>query len=166
MDAQAGGIVLEAVALGHQLPEDLRPFPRPGMGHRHPDHVLPLGVPRMRHQQPDVPVLDGCLGAEVVLEGPVDEVDRAGGRFAEQAAAQQQMAENRRCVALPGRGGYGRQRLADDPLRPLPVEFRTAVADQPVGEPLEELDLRLLAQLDARGGAHVAFPVAAGEQHP
>lgn len=105
----------------------------------------------MRDQQPEIPVLHGCLGAEVVLEGPVDEVDGAGRRFAEQTAAQQQMAEDRRCVALLSGGGYGRQRLADDPLRPVPVEFRTAVADQPVGQPLEKLDLRLVAQLDARG---------------
>ncbi|CAM5394291.1 hypothetical protein SGLAM104S_00715 [Streptomyces glaucescens] len=149
-----------------QAAQQIGAFTGPGVRYRHADHVRPLGVRRAAHQQPEVAVLHGGPRPEVVLEGAVHELDRPLRRFAEQAAAQQQMAEDPLRVALRRGGRQGGQHVGDDPDGAFAVQLGLVVADQPVGEPLEELDLGEFGEVHpVPRGDHVAFLVPAGEQH-
>lgn len=55
--------------------------------------------------------------------------------------------EHRRGLAQYADGGYGGQRVRDQRLGPVPVQLGAPVADQPVREPLEQLELGLLGQV-------------------
>jgi hypothetical protein len=57
------------------------------MAGRHYHHFPPLGIMRILDQQSDLVVLDRRLPGQVLLERPVNEVDPADNRLAEQAAA-------------------------------------------------------------------------------
>ena len=111
VDAGAYGLV--RVAPGDQGGEDLGALAGAALRDGHADHVLPLGVRGILDQQADVPLLDEAAGAQVVLEGAVDELDGAGGGFAQQAAAEQQVPQDRGGVALGGGGGHGGQRVGE-----------------------------------------------------
>ncbi|MFI1205555.1 hypothetical protein ACH4VR_40065 [Streptomyces sp. NPDC020883] len=53
----------------------------------------------------------------------MDEVHGAGGRFAQQAAAVEEVAEDGRGGALGGRGGDGREGVGQDAFGAVAVEF-------------------------------------------
>ncbi|MFD3478942.1 hypothetical protein [Streptomyces sp. NPDC058695] len=79
------------------------------MGHRHAHDVLPLGVGGVAEQDVEVALLDRVARAEVVGERPEREGDRLRGGAAQDAAAQQEVAQDRGGVALArGVGGRGR----------------------------------------------------------
>ena len=125
-------------------------------------------VDGVAHQQPEVPVLHRRLRTQVVLEGAVDEFDGAEGGLAEQAAAYEEVAQDLRGVALRGGGRQGRQHVGDDALGAVAVHLGLVVADEPVGEPLEQLDLGEFGEVDAAVALvaeHVALLVAARQQH-
>lgn len=159
-------LVIPRVVSPLEQPADQRgPFLGTTVTHGHPDHVLPLGVSGMLRDLREVLGLDRRLRSEVVLEGAVDEVDGLRGGFAQQAAAAQQVAED---IPRPfGRGhtGHGGQQSLDQPDHPVLLRLGLAVADQPPGELLEELTLRVLRDVEALRGAHIAFLVAADKQH-
>ncbi len=149
----------------YEPPQQIRPLAVPGVPHRHAQHVVPLVVPAVLDEQVEVFGLHGGLGAQIILEGAVDEVHRVGGGLAQQPAAQQKVAEDLL-------GGFGRshlrhrrQLLADDTHGARLRRLRTPVADQPVGDPLEQLDLRLLGGPHALGDGDLPLLVAAYEQH-
>lgn len=108
-------------------------------------------------------------GCERYRASAVDELDGADGGFAEQAAADQEVAQQLGRVAL-GRGGrQGGQDVGDDALGAVAVQLGLVVADQPVGQALEELDLREFGEVDAGAAVapreHVAFRVPPREQN-
>lgn len=151
-----------------QVGQEGGPFAGAGVGDRHPDDVRPLGVEGVARQQPEVPVLHRRPRAQVVLEGAVDELDGAEGGFAEQAAADEKVAQDRGGVALRGGGREGRQDVGDDAFGTVAVHLGLVVADEPVGQALEELDLREFREMDAAGAfgrEHVALLVTARQQH-
>ncbi|WP_326774674.1 hypothetical protein [Streptomyces sp. NBC_01445] len=82
------------------------------MGHRHAHDVLPLGVAGVAEQDVEVALLDRVARAEVVEERPVREGDHLRGGAAQDAAAQQEVAQDRGGVAptrgVGGRGGRAR----------------------------------------------------------
>ncbi len=122
----------------------------------------------LRASSPSLPVLHRRPRAQVVLEGAVDELDGAEGGFAEQAAADEKVAQDRRGVALRGGGREGRQDVGDDAFGTVAVHLGLVVADEPVGQALEELDLREFREVDAAcafGREHVALLVTARQQH-
>ena len=88
-----------------------------------------------------------------------------GGRLAEQAAAVQEVGEDRVRLVVRRRLRHGRHRGPYEGLRVRTVHLRAPVERQPVREALDELDLRGLAELDAVRVAHVALTVAAQQQH-
>lgn len=96
------------------------------MRHRHPQHVLPLRVLGVAEQDVEVALLDRVAGAQVVEERAVGEVDDAGGGAAQHSAAQEEMAQDRRRVALRGRGGYGGQGALQERQRRVLVHFGAA----------------------------------------
>ncbi|CAM5384790.1 hypothetical protein SANTM175S_06396 [Streptomyces antimycoticus] len=158
------GAVLVACHV-QQLAQQLRPLARPPMRDRHADDVLPLRVMRVADQQAHIPRLHRRLRAQIVLEGAVDEVHRAHGGLAQEPTPQEQMAQDGRGVAQRLGGGDRGEGLLDEVLRAVAVQLGLAVADQVVGEPLEELELGLLVELDVARRVDVALGVAPGQQH-
>jgi hypothetical protein len=130
-----------------------------------PDHIFPLVVAAGLGDQVEVLGLNGGLGPEVVLECAVDEVHHADRRLPQQSAAQQQVAED--VLGAVGRRHvwHGRELLADDAYRGGLGRLGSSVADQPVRDPLEQLDLCLLRRGETVRHGDLALLVAAHEQH-
>lgn len=78
--------------VGDEAVENAFPFGGAAQGHRHPYDVLPLVLVRIVQQQREITLLDDGLGAQIVLEGAVDEVDAARDRLPQQTGALQQMS--------------------------------------------------------------------------
>lgn len=162
---QPAAVALGLVGPGQQLAQDVGAFVGPGVTHRHPDHVVPGVLVGVVHQHAEVPCLHRRLGAEVVLEGAVDEVHRARHRLPEQPAADQQVAEDRLGTALRLDLRHRVERLGDHPDRLVGRRLHLPVADQPVREPLEQQGLLVPAEVDALDPGDVPLAVAADQEH-
>lgn len=110
-------------------------------------------------------LLDRVARAQVVEERPVREVDHLRGGAAQDAAAQQQVAQDRGGVALACGVGDGGQGAFEEGERGGLVHLGAAREHQGVGEALEEFGLVLGVEFDAVEAAHAPLAVAVGEDH-
>jgi hypothetical protein len=161
---QPDPVPLGLVAALDQRLQQARPLLRAAVGDGHPDDVLPLVAVGVADDEGDVAGLDRLAGGQVVLERAVDEVGQALGRFAQQAGAFQQVAVDRVGVALRGGLRHGGQDAFQDGDGVGAFDLVVAVAQEPVGELLEQQ--RLCLGVQRQLGPHLPLPVPAFQEHP
>ncbi|CAM3946071.1 hypothetical protein STAL104432_31060 [Streptomyces albus] len=163
---QPAAALLLRIAPAHEPPQQLCSLVGAGVGDGHPDDVLPLVEVGVLHQDAEVALLHGGLGAQIVLEGAVDEVDRTVAGLAQQPGPHQQEVEDLFRRALFGDVRHRGEHPLYHSDRVVLRHFGATVADEPVGELLQQLDLGLLVQFDgALTGVHGALPVATFQEH-
>ncbi|GAA2152358.1 hypothetical protein [Actinomadura napierensis] len=125
-----------------------------GVAGGHDDGLAPGVAVGVLDEEVHVAEVGGLLGGEVLLDGPVDEVDASGDRFAEDAAALEQFVQHlsRRDADLRHRG----EPVGDEAFDHRLGEFDAGAGGQLPGDVLQDPDL--LVAFEDTGNASFGVP--------